>query len=684
MSEQKQILKRNGFHAESVFFTKVNRAISGDFNVNVLTYKPELLLINRMQSNSPIAYCDTRKKEIVLNYPKIFVNENDVEDMMSVKGFNYHELAHLLYTKVGNDFICREANRLFGYNPSGLSSSENRVKRIYENGSLDFYRLRDLSLEMFNAIEDGRIETLFGLDYPKAGDYFEFNVNNVLMKVVKEQIGNKGISNLNFCLLYARKNFIKNKDLMFKLEDDLKKSYTNEGQEKVERIKELIDLILVSADRKQIVLSLFEIILTLPSEQLNGKRNLKNDLAKTSSEDSLITTPNREFSKEQQNKISEKKEELQQSKKDYEEEKKEKEEGQGQGQGEESEEDNEEGEGEGQGQGDKQNKVTQTDTDKHDSQSEQNKDSSSVGSGNKNDDNFVEKALKDLKETNEGIKKSLESDVIKDIQDLKDKRELYESLNIDKKEIYEGDKFQPTNELISESQKISRFLRELNSDLKSSIKRNKKKGQLDIKSVMRNQKNGTANIFKKMIKNKLKYSNMAVSILVDSSGSVGDWNFKKQMMSCWMLVNALERTNNKVMVIEFNHKIKVKKHFGSKKANYNRSSQGGTEISKPLEYTAREFKRQKTLGVKNFMTIILTDGDFMDREKGENILKQMKKDFNNNSLLIAYNTYLNEGEKRGCDEAKRLSDIDEVSGVMKKYIKKIKVKINRRLQEGGQ
>lgn len=138
---------RKRLDAYRAVFEKTNRIISGR-PVNVQISDP-------LHPNLTEAPGWTDGETVYLNGP---VLQRDLQQLkgqdiaplvMALKGINYHELAHVLYTPRISDDICRRI-----------------VERAQSNGDYRWWYA-------FNALEDQRIETWFVATYRPAHRYFE-------------------------------------------------------------------------------------------------------------------------------------------------------------------------------------------------------------------------------------------------------------------------------------------------------------------------------------------------------------------------------------------------------------------------------------------------------------------------------------------------------------------------------
>jgi hypothetical protein len=174
---------KEDYNSEQLFLQKVDRILSGDVEVSVADMLNSAINIS-IPSPSVIAFTNRKTKVITLNFPYIHKISKDIEDfIISLKGFNYHELGHILFTQL--------------------------PKKIRDN-----HYLKDL----WNAIEDGRIELLFSSIYPTTKLYFM----NCVMTYFAE---NLKLPPENFLCLYARKDICPT-ELLHKVEGRFTAKYT--------------------------------------------------------------------------------------------------------------------------------------------------------------------------------------------------------------------------------------------------------------------------------------------------------------------------------------------------------------------------------------------------------------------------------------------------------------------------
>jgi len=140
-------------------------------------------------------------------------------------------------------------------------------------------------------------------------------------------------------------------------------------------------------------------------------------------------------------------------------------------------------------------------------------------------------------------------------------------------------------------------------------------------------------IFKKFKHDKIGKTNIATTILVDSSGSMKDDDFRLAMRSAYCIADALEKTGSKVMILSFAVNFREIKPFNRdiSSIKLERGTGGGTELTSSLNYTEKATANiMKQENIKKSMLIVISDCWFNDDIKNLNgkqatILSRIKK-----------------------------------------------------------
>ena len=179
-TENKRILKENNF------LEKVDKVLTGSTKV---------IVHNAPKSNE--AYCTISNKSIWLgeNLGMKWGQDNDRQRFSAKKGYNYHEVSHLIHTKVN-------------------------LKKIH-------YQQRQAA----NILEDQRIENFFAEEYPKAKKYFTKTMFDAIDLAMPK----------NYLLVYGRRFYLPANVVNY-----LKKRFeTKYGRAKRKEAERIIDSYLV-------------------------------------------------------------------------------------------------------------------------------------------------------------------------------------------------------------------------------------------------------------------------------------------------------------------------------------------------------------------------------------------------------------------------------------------------------
>ena len=231
------------FSAENEFLRKIDNLLQNKKFIEV----EDISDLYDTSSLSPIAYTDNKK--ISINYQKVIdnsfnkpisyeISEEDYEKLLFLlKGLNYHELCHVLYTRMNFKSVLRQCR------------------------------------ECYNILEDQRIENLFVTKYEKASHYFK-KLYSVFFDL------NKPNPHHNFVLLYGRRKILNNNKILKSLEQ---KSIEHYGEENNHKIKEIIDRFITTtnlSDHKRLSMELYDIIGSNKPEGVDDNRNSKESVEK--------------------------------------------------------------------------------------------------------------------------------------------------------------------------------------------------------------------------------------------------------------------------------------------------------------------------------------------------------------------------------------------------------------------
>lgn len=530
----------------ALLLQKTNRILSSDEKI-IVTSSPML---------SAPACANPSSSSIMINFfyaHNLRTIKTIFDYMILVKGLNYHELAHILFTDYNS-------NRVKEFLTTKYDKTGNNI------------RIGDF-LENINLLEDCRIEDLFYMLYPRARFYFNFCASNIILKDLDNLTPSQLLS--SYLVLYGRKFLIaeeryKNPIIRIKnkvIKDLSEATATSRADliikqkkynEIIEKCESIVDKFIVSKSLDERFELTYELTILLNNDEL--KLNLKS----TSSTESVEHgKPRKGMKKRVSDAIDKLKEELEKQKK--------------------KQEQNEKGK----------------------SQEQKKKEEKEKKQGEKSDEN------KNANDIFKDIFEDIKEEVQKSAQIQDEVKNEIKTLGAGDKEFgsFSGE-VATFEKSISESKKIENVLRRLRGDLATQVFRFQKKGRVDILSAIKSQKSNTLSIFKKQKINKVDKSKLGVSILLDTSGSISPQDYKNEISASWCLIRALEKLNNKAEIIEFSSNFRILKKFDNE-GDWKRTFCSGTSIRKPFEQSVKDLlllRREER--IQNLFTIIISDGCF--------------------------------------------------------------------------
>ena len=209
--------------------------------------------------------------------------------------------------------------------------------------------------------------------------------------------------------------------------------------------------------------------------------------------------------------------------------------------------------------------------------------------------------------------------------------------------------FTPSDEIKQISKRLEKVLKDVYDNLNARHERYLKKGRIDIKSVMKDQrkKYASARLFKQFKQNKQSSAKMGVVFCVDISGSMGsptidyvegmsyDERFSninqrlwKAKEACWSIATAMEKVGNKVAIVTFKHcgKTRIVKDFG-KRGRWDYYASGGTDASEAYKWSDSMLKHLKdSENINNLLIITISDGDWARWTTTEELIEKINKD----------------------------------------------------------
>ena len=673
--------EKESYEDEERFFQKVDRILTGDVRIRV------------KQTELSLAYADISKKNIFLNFEEIDelakqkTNQRDetINFIGLAKGFNYHELAHQIFTK---------------HNKKDLPPSYRGM------------------LEILNCLEDGRIETLFSNRYPKTKNYF---VNCFLKAIYKKR---NELSPLMYIPTQSRQLLLPKKLIAY-----FEKAFLDEFGKKIkEEVNELIKAYLQSKNSKkqiEIAKRIFEITKgydkTGESQEAVGLSNINSIFTGKKGYNKKDKEAIKELAKQLRQNPELAKELSEKAKRELEQRKKQR------ALSRKAEKDIEKKEEERKNKRDKEIEIWEKKRQKiYDWQKEV---TERKKQGKKEETEKEKKLSKEIqqlkKDYNEARKETQE--VTTEVENLATKEELlkkvfpseelFDEIKTDEQElegqidaeteadikaIYKeiggstqaglgteeltgGNSLQVETKHKNISRQIQNLIRLIKNDLRSGYVEKQRIGKVNIRRVMNANKTGDTKIFRKYKQNKLDKTRLGTVLLIDSSGSMNGEPFNKALQCSWVLSDALEKTHNEVCIIEFSYEHKIIKHF-KQKGEFKQIICGGTYPVRALEETLNQIKKlNKVEKINNWVVFILTDGMWGGKVKSEEVIKTLNK-AGIETILIYFSKTKKDIEDIDSHECKHkigVTDIDDLSKVMKETIGKIEKNIRAKIIREG-
>ena len=135
-------------------------------------------------------------------------------------------------------------------------------------------------------------------------------------------------------------------------------------------------------------------------------------------------------------------------------------------------------------------------------------------------------------------------------------------------------------------------------------------------------------------------TNLAISLLIDSSGSVSKQGHKTQLDTIYLIAKTLEETKNKTEVIEFSgnnrhdkNGFKVIKSFNKKveEGEFKRHFSGGNWLNPPLKQALKDLNGES---IKNKFVIVITDGNLTSDGNTISEMNEQINEFKKNNIPV--------------------------------------------------
>lgn len=674
------------FEREANFFQKVDRILSGEIKIKV-----------NARISEELAWANIKEKSINLSLKRIFneVNKDKLRFITISKGLNYHELSHLLNTKLFEKKLTQDL-------------------------------LRE-EFEIINSLEDGRIETIFSNKYPRTKKYFINCFHQIIHNYSKHSPAQNP---LVFLSSQSRRLFLDKKSL-YTYEAIFNKTY---GDEITTKIKFLIDEYLTSKNpnyQLEIAKKIFEIIrkktpqMGIPQlsnqSSIKGETNQEYDEEDQQNIEEIInqtknnppTTKIDDLTKNiidkinEQNKIQEKI--LEQEKKSRNNSKK-----AGEKRKEITKNNNDLGnlkklleqeknktkELQDQKKIDELNKKIKENNEEYKklnaqrdnydkkSSSENNKKYSLLTKKGVSEKELNKEIIKTINENNNEYEESIsesEEETLNDVESIYQENTIGSGAGSGKSndENENTTPFIPADHHKLIAKKLSVTLRKIQNDKRKGYIEHQSIGKINIGRAMNFPKTADPKIFNKYEPDKNKQTRIGVIILIDRSGSMTGVAYNQAFETAWTIDKAVTETGNKTIIIEFNQHHRVIKNFEDNKGNWNKRSGGDTDPTSALEtaYILMN-KANKRHKIKNWILYILTDGDWMNgSRRHEEIIKTFnKKEVETNLIFLTggYELKPEQVPSHHCKNKNVIKTIYELEPLLQKSIKENAMKIRNK------
>lgn len=281
-------------------------------------------------------------------------------------------------------------------------------------------------------------------------------------------------------------------------------------------------------------------------------------------------------------------------------------------------------------------------------------------------DKLIKTAASSMKITTERLK----NDIKKTLEELKGKAT---SAGITNDNIT-PQPYNPTNNDQILSTRLLQKIRKIRNDLTSRYIHNKPAGRIDIRKIMLTQGKSTK-VFRKYQQSALGRSKMAVSLLIDASGSMRGTRYKEAIASAWSMEKALSTSNDHTQVIDYNTNHRILKAFKSRKANWNGAPNGGTDPETALKLALKHHQALKNSeNINTHLIFILTDGEFSTQSKSDEIIQKMNKRGFKTILIKIQNP---QGLNHQAQFVRDIKESKELENVIETIIQKVQTEIIR-------
>lgn len=611
MNEQQEEFsdKIDKWENEKNFFQKLDR---------ILSRKKVKLSGSEKYASSEFAWCEIKDNKIILNFNSIskINNDNYNETLLTLKGLNYHELAHILYTKVNYQVFY-----------------EYSSKKTNNNFRLNSQLIRNT----LNLLEDHYIENNFILKYNSSIKYFILSTSRIIYRLYRKLDDKQKVLNL-YLLLYGRKIYVPT-SLLVKCKKLL---LTYESKEFVKKIEQYIDNYIIAKNLDEQYQNAFDLY-----NLLVNKGNLQNSSSNLSIQYNKSINKSIRNSKQFDKELDDKqlKKELENSDKLDE----------------------------------LNGKIDEIKEDIKKEEEKQELSNATPTNFSNEEQETLQNELEgnieqELNEENNNklneLKNTIEDELLCDIKSIQASYDNYS-------DIVKTEPFNPQDKEKILVSKLVKLFNKLKNGLESKYISDKK-GKFDVRALMRAQHNPTLKVFKRYQPSLLDKTKVGVAILLDSSSSISDRQFQIEIKSSWVLSDTINRINNNSMVVEFSDSQKIIKPFFKKQGNWGRHFSGGTSPLTSLKIAFSNLKTLKFKeNVNHLFCFIITDGDWCYKSDCDNTIKIMNR-FGIETILVNVGSYIN--DKHNCKTIIKVNNFDEVEEKLVNWLKKTEKDITQKLR----
>jgi hypothetical protein len=224
-----------------------------------------------------------------------------------------------------------------------------------------------------------------------------------------------------------------------------------------------------------------------------------------------------------------------------------------------------------------------------------------IKSGNDSLGSNLQNAVHSLKEDNQRLIEENVRDLVSDAKEL----------GIDL-EMSSDNTIEVTEDMHHQARQLELGLQKLINDLKAGYQRGHKSGKLNIRSFVNRKSPDDIKVFNKFVPDRLAETKILFNFFVDGSGSMMGHNWDMAIRTCWIINEALNKDNNKVMCYQFGNKNFMKfKDYDEilKMPKFIEST--STEPSFAINHAIPHIQAyQREHDFKTVVDIILTDGGF--------------------------------------------------------------------------